>query len=365
MGRFAYLECFDYAYYNTFDVDFYASFALMELWPEIEIGVMRDFAAAIPQENTEMFTVGFTRQKAQRKIAGAVPHDLGSPYEAPWTRPNAFTWQDTNGWKDLNAKFVLRLYRDAVLLDRPDLVAELWPAAVMAMDYLAAMDEDGDGIPENDGIPDQTYDTWTATGVSAYSGGLWVAALAAMREMATMVGDDAAATDYAARFETARTVYEDTLWNGTYYEYDETSDAIMADMLAGEWYARLTGIPTLPDDRVDSALTTIYENNVLKFNQGKMGAINGMYPDGGVVEGQQGREVWTGTTYMLAAHMLLRGLTDAGWNTAYGIYRYVYETGGLWFRTPEAWDPWGQFRASMYMRPLAIWAIETALSREF
>jgi non-lysosomal glucosylceramidase len=363
LGRFAYLECFDYAYYNTFDVDFYASFALMELWPEIEVGIMRDFAAAIPQEDSSVFVVGYNRQVAQRKIAGAVPHDMGSPYEAPWDKPNAFTWQDVNGWKDLNAKFVLRLYRDVVLLDRPDLVDELWPAAVMAMDYLAAMDENGDGIPENDGLPDQTYDTWPATGVSAYSGGLWVAALAAMREMAGMVGDDEAAVGYTAQFETARRVYEDTLWNGTYYDYDETSDGIMADQLAGEWYARITGIPTLPDDRVDSALNTIYGFNVMKFNGGQMGAVNGMTPAGGVVNNEQGREVWTGTTYMLAAHMLLRGLDQQGWDTAYGIYNHVYETGGLWFRTPEAWDPFGNFRASMYMRPLAIWAMETALER--
>ncbi|HVO72314.1 MAG TPA: GH116 family glycosyl-hydrolase, partial [Aggregatilineaceae bacterium] len=133
LGHFAYLECFDYPFYNTFDVDFYASFALLELWPEIEVGIMRDFAAAIPQEDPGMFIVGFTGKAATRKVAGAVPHDLGSPTEAPWSRPNAFTWQDTNGWKDLNAKYVLRLYRDVVLLNRPDLATGLWPSAVEAM----------------------------------------------------------------------------------------------------------------------------------------------------------------------------------------------------------------------------------------
>jgi non-lysosomal glucosylceramidase len=363
MGRFAYLECFDYLFYNTFDVDFYASFALLELWPEIEVGIMRDFAATIPQEDLSSFIVGYSNMYAKRKLAGAVPHDMGSPLEAPWDKPNAFTWQDVNGWKDLNAKFVLRLYRDVVLLDRPDLVDELWPDAVMAMDYLAAMDSNGDGIPENDGIPDQTYDTWPATGVSAYSGGLWVAALAAMHDMAVMRGDDQAAAKYAADLERARTTYEDTLWNGTYYDYDETSDAIMADQLAGEWYARITGIPTLPDDQVDSALNAIYDNNVLRFNGGQMGAVNGMTPAGKAVNTEQGREVWGGTTYMLAAHMLLRGLDEQAWATAYGIYDYVYVNGGLWFRTPEAWSPNGDFRASMYMRPLAIWAMETALER--
>ena len=363
MGHFAYLECFDYAFYNTFDVDFYASFALMELWPEIEISIMRDFAATVPLSDSTQFIVGYSRGTATRKLPGAVPHDLGAPTEAPWLMPNAFTWQDVNGWKDLNAKFVLRLYRDVVLLDRPDLAAEMWPVAVMAMDYLGAMDEDGDGIPENDGLPDQTYDTWPATGVSAYSGGLWVSALAAMHEMAVLVGDDAAADDYAAQFDVARATYESTLWNGTYYDYDETSDTIMADQLAGEWYARISGFSTLPEDRVESALTTVHDFNVQQFNGGQMGAVNGMRPDGSVERDYQAQEVWTGTTYMTAAHMLLRGLDDQAWATAYGIYKHVYEAGGLWFRTPEAWDQTGHYRASMYMRPLAVWAMETALER--
>jgi len=36
----------------------------------------------------------------------------------------------------------------------------------------------------------------------------------------------------------------------------------------------------------------------------------------------------------------------------------TYQTKGYWFRTPEAWEIDGNFRASMYMRPAAIWAME-------
>jgi non-lysosomal glucosylceramidase len=36
----------------------------------------------------------------------------------------------------------------------------------------------------------------------------------------------------------------------------------------------------------------------------------------------------------------------------------IYESKGYWFRTPEAWDVNGNFRASMYMRPAAVWAME-------
>jgi non-lysosomal glucosylceramidase len=64
----------------------------------------------------------------------------------------------------------------------------------------------------------------------------------------------------------------------------------------------------------------------------------------------------------LAAFMLGRGLETEGWATAEGAARVTWER-GMWFRTPEAYDARGDFRASMYLRPLAIWAIEEALER--
>ena len=60
--------------------------------------------------------------------------------------------------------------------------------------------------------------------------------------------------------------------------------------------------------------------------------------------------------------MIGRGLVAEGWETAHGAASVVYER-GLWFRTPEAYDRDGNFRASVYLRPLAIWAIEEALRR--
>jgi non-lysosomal glucosylceramidase len=58
--------------------------------------------------------------------------------------------------------------------------------------------------------------------------------------------------------------------------------------------------------------------------------------------------------------MLHRGLTAEAWATAWGVYNVTYNR-GYWFRTPEAYDQAGNFRASLYMRPLSIWAIEHAL----
>ena len=61
--------------------------------------------------------------------------------------------------------------------------------------------------------------------------------------------------------------------------------------------------------------------------------------------------------------MIGRGLVDEGWETALGTVATTYER-GLWFRTPEAYDADANYRASIYLRPLAIWAIEEALERK-
>jgi non-lysosomal glucosylceramidase len=367
LGSFAFLECYDYPFYNTLDVNFYASFALLRLWPELEKRLIRDFARTVPQSDPELVQIEATGQPARRKLPGAVPHDVGGPAEDPLLRVNAYRWQDINLWKDLNSKFVLQLWRDYVVTGDLSLVRDTWPAVVQALDYLRAFDRDGDGLPEHDNLPDQTYDTWSMQGPSAYGGSLWLAALLAAQRLAHVAGDHAAAACYAEWFAAGQGAFEAKLWNGQYYRYDASdnshSDSIMADQLAGQWYADATGLPDLvPPARVLSALRTIYRHNVQGFAGGQMGAVNGMRPDGLVDESsEQSAEVWTGVTYALAAFMLHRGLSAEAWATAWGAYNVTYNR-GYWFRTPEAYDQAGNFRASLYMRPLSIWAIEHALS---
>jgi len=90
-----------------------------------------------------------------------------------------------------------------------------------------------------------------------------------------------------------------------------------------------------------------------------MGALNGMAPDGTIIRtNEQVQEVWVGTTFGLAALMLSDGMKDEAFQTIHGLYSVIYETQGYWFRTPEAWDTSGHYRASMYLRPAAIWAME-------
>lgn len=45
-GQFLYLEGHEYLMYNTYDVHFYASFALLQLWPQLELSLQKDFLRA-------------------------------------------------------------------------------------------------------------------------------------------------------------------------------------------------------------------------------------------------------------------------------------------------------------------------------
>ncbi|PKA57172.1 hypothetical protein AXF42_Ash002476 [Apostasia shenzhenica] len=367
IGQFLYFEGIEYHMWNTYDVHFYSSFALTMLFPKLELSIQRDFAAAVMMHDPEKIQVLYDGKWTARKVLGAVPHDIG--LWDPWYKVNAYNLHDVNRWKDLNPKFVLQVYRDTVATGDKAFAQAVWPSVYMAMAYMDQFDKDGDEMIENDGFPDQTYDVWAATGVSAYSGGLWVAALQAASAMAHEIGDIAAEELFWNKYQKAKSVYE-KLWNGSYFNYDSSgskiSSSIQADQLAGQWYARACELlPIVDEEKVKSALHKVYNFNVLKFKDGKRGAINGMRPDGTLdMSAIQSREIWSGVTYAVAATMIQEGMTEAGFLTAKGVYEAAWSLEGLGysFQTPEAWNNNEEYRSLCYMRPLAIWAMQWALS---
>src|SRR5215469_10811200 len=296
---YSFMECYDYPFFETLDVRFYGSMPLIKFWPDIEKSVMRDFAQTVPREFNEKMIWVWKSQHSDstvfkvRKAKGALPHDLGVPAEDPFVQINQFSWQDTNGWKDLNPKFVLLVYRDFVLTGNKDkeFLRDTWPAIQESLAYLRKFDSDDDGLPENGGYPDQTYDEWVVRGPSAYSGGLWLASLRAAEEIAGQLGDSTAARQYHELFAKSQASYIKKLWNGEYFRYDTQSeyrDNIQADQLAGQWYANMTGLGDLvPRDMQLSSLKKIYSFNVLKFADGSMGAVNGIAADGSLVKSNE------------------------------------------------------------------------------
>ncbi|KAJ7564688.1 hypothetical protein O6H91_02G028700 [Diphasiastrum complanatum] len=368
VGQFLYLEGVEYFMWCTYDVHFYASFALVSLFPKLELSMQRDFAAATLIHNPKRIKFLAEGKRSAKKVFGAVPHDLGT-YD-PWVEVNAYNIHDTSRWKDLNSKFVLQIYRDVAATGDANFARAVWPAVYIAMAYMDRFDRDRDGMIENDGFPDQTYDTWTVHGISAYCGGLWLAALQAAAAMADLVNEKNAADYFRTKFCQARDVYTKKLWNGSYFNYDSgsssNSNSIQADQMAGQWYAWASGLPPLFEDtKARSALQKIYDFNVMKVKGGRMGAVNGMHPNGKVDDTTlQSREVWSGVTYGVAAAMIHEGMLEQAFQTAEGVFLASWsEQGyGYWFQTPEAWTTDGHYRSLTYMRPLSIWAMQWALN---
>lgn len=427
IGQFAVLECIDYRWYESLDVRLYGSFALLMLFPELEKAVVRAFARAIPASDDTprvigyYYTIGADSPTAVRKIAGATPHDLGAPNEHVWEKTNYTSYQDCNLWKDLPSDFVLQVYRAYWLTGATDreFLTECWAAIVQTLTYLKSFDRDGDGIPENGGAPDQTFDDWKLQGVSAYCGGLWLAALeAAIAIGQILIADEVPDQSDAIQpsveiFQTwldqSRPVYQAKLWNGQYYRLDSDSgsDVVMADQLCGQFYARLLQLPDIvPQDCARSALQTVYDSCFVKFNQYleagllanqtftsvqearaaeqqgnaspsaqdsptvrlrvPIGAANGVKPDGAPENPNATHplEVWTGINFGLAAFLAQMEMQTEALHLTEAVVRQIYDN-GLQFRTPEAITASGTFRACHYLRPMAIWAIYGVLSGAF
>lgn len=404
VGQFAVLECMDYRWYESLDVRLYGGFATLLLWPDLEKAVLRAFARAIPAEDSRQriigyyFTIGADSPMAIRKARGATPHDLGAPNEHPWEKTNYTSYQDCNQWKDLPSDFVIQVYRAFQLTGAEDLafLAECWPSVVETLRYLKRFDADSDGIPENGGAPDQTFDDWRMQGVSAYCGGLWLAAL----ECAIAMGDVLTQADlapgntpillnqYRRWLDHGRSAYHQKLWNGRYYRLDTESgsEVVMADQLCGQFMVRLLGLPDIVPEGCDrSTLAAIYDACFIQFNQYAqtherpqnqkfagaqvgnfsaatlgvpIGAANGVLPNGSPEDPDSTHqlEVWTGINFGLAAFLAQEGMVDEAMAITQAVVEQIYGY-GLQFRTPEAITALGTFRACHYLRPLAIWGI--------
>jgi non-lysosomal glucosylceramidase len=376
VGRFGVLECLDYAWYESLDVRLYGSFALLQLWPELDKAVLRDFARAIPAADPTprpigwYFTQGRGRVEAPRKVAGATPHDLGAPNERPFDATNYTAYQDCNLWKDLASDFVLQVWRTFRLAPSGEdlrFLADCWPAAVTALRYLKRFDVNNDGLPDNGGAPDQTFDDWPLQGVSAYCGALWIAALEAALAMGQRLqlelGLDTSAEqrEFGGWLEQSRANFDALLWNGEYYNIDAESGTpvVMADQLCGDFYARLLGLPpVVAEERARSSLQAVKEACFEGFQGGRLGVANGLRRDGTPLDpnGTHPLEVWTGINFGLAAYYRLMGETQTALAISSAVVTQVYQ-GGLQFRTPEAITAVTTFRACHYLRAMAIWAL--------
>uniref|UniRef100_A0A671NZC0 Non-lysosomal glucosylceramidase-like n=1 Tax=Sinocyclocheilus anshuiensis TaxID=1608454 RepID=A0A671NZC0_9TELE len=302
-GRFAYLEGQEYRMYNTYDVHFYASFALIMLWPKLALSVQYDIAGSVVQHDpTERLNL-MNGRYSPVKTWGVVPHDIGDP-----------------------GKLCIIGYHDALT---PSLCfwsssaycGGLWLASVCMMCKMAR-------VLKCESVY-QRYRDILERGRAAFDKLLW----------------NGKYYNYDSSGQSL-------------------SNSVMSDQCAGQWFLRASGLgeddyQAFPKEKICSALKSVFDLNVMSFAGGQMGAVNGMRPEGVPDRSSvQSDEVWVGVVYGLAATMIHEGMIEEGMHTTEGCYRAVWERMGMAFQTPEAYCEKGIYRSLAYMRPLSIWAIQ-------
>ena len=371
--RFGIIECPDYPLYATLDLWSYAAAAVSDLFPPLARLVLDAYAAEVPVDDPEPRFHLRSTARFPRGRAGMAPHDLGAPDADPFVRANDYAYQDSTRWKDLDAMLAIAAWREARSGGVED-AARWLPPVTQAMEALAAFDRDGDGMIENDGFPDQTFDNVPMTGVSAYCGGLWLTALRATAALADRAGDPGSAARWRAMSATAEPAFEAALWCGTHFRLDAGGrfrDAVLAEQMHGPATARMLGLgDTVDPAKARTALATVFRRCFREAGGGR-GAVaivssshsSALYAPAGE-EGLQWDEVLVGFNHSLAAQLRAFGMEAECRTLLRALARELGPERGLHFRTPAAIAPRApEFRAQMNLRPLGLWALAAPPAR--
>ena len=271
---------------------------------------------------------------------------------------------------------ILRMYREWQISGDESFLRELWPHARRALDFAGqSWDRDGDGLME--GEQHNTYDI-EFYGPNPLTSILYLGALRAGEEMARALGEEAAAQRYRRTYELGCRGMEERLWNGEYYvqrleDLDEHpyqfGSGCLSDQLLGQWLASLVGLGyLLPPERVRQTLMSIYRHNyradlsghanpqrVYALND-EAGLIVCSWPRGGRPRYPfpYAHEVWTGSEYQVAAHLVWEGLLAEGL-TLVRSARERYDG--------ERRNPWDEIECGHhYARAMSSWSLLLALS---
>jgi uncharacterized protein (DUF608 family) len=199
-----FLECFDYAYINPSDVDWY-SMVLLLLFPNIEKELCQRFIDSILAEDVrprfyhyhasfvearlhyedhpeEYEDISMTQIRDAFKVKGSVAHDLGAlPKGHALRNVSDYAWYNNNYWVDLFPKLATRVLRNVKFMQDTEFLRRNWKTLKFGFDHLQELDLDGDGIPEgNPGEVKNTFDNLTLFGVDAYDATIFLAGCQAM-----------------------------------------------------------------------------------------------------------------------------------------------------------------------------------------
>ena len=262
------------------------------------------------------------------------------------------------------------------------LLSRFYESAKQGIRFQYTLDDDDCGLvhDQSHALPgepwpaNQFYDIWPWQGTSSYVAGIWLATLSAGAALATAAGDASFASECENRLRKAQGVFEQNLWNGSYYRLwndkktGKVSEICLANQLMAVWCVRVTGLQdVLSAAHIDTSLDTIERLNMKATSYG---LINGVNPDGKpfdtklVDSGDHAKNIFVGENLCAAMTFLYHGRRDTGLEIA----RRLYDAIAIKNRSPwnqrcllngETGLPqWGED----YYSNLVIWALPLALA---
>jgi hypothetical protein len=397
--RARFLECFDYAYIDPSDVDWY-SMVLLMLFPRVEKDLCQGFIDSIQAEDPtpryyhyhasfvearkhfeehpeEYEGTSLTQIRDAFKTKGSVAHDLGAmPKGHPLRNVSDYAWYNNNYWVDLFPKLMMRVLRNVKFTGDIDFLKKNWETLKFGLESLLKLDFDDDGLPE--GYPDEvknTFDNLTLFGADAYDATQFLGGCQAMIKMAEMINDQAGKAQIQKAFDKGWNSLE-KLWRdgknkkGEKLQYyitcsdpktGKTNTDVWTNQLDALWYLIAIGEePFIPEDRAKKILKTIYKNN-----RAFMGWAMCKTEDGKPVESDQGKDVYTTSNYVFAQLLDYYGMVKESKDVYKHMDRVVFDYGNSMITADnlraELEKEAGESRpgphdiVAAYPRPGAVW----------
>jgi uncharacterized protein (DUF608 family) len=397
--RARFLECFDYAYIDPSDVDWY-SMVLLMLFPKVEKDLCQAFIDSIQavdptprwyhyhasfvdarkhfHEHPEAYEgVSLTQIRDDFKTKGSVAHDVGAmPKGHPLRNVSDYAWYNNNYWVDLYPKLAMRVLRNVKFTGDIDFLRKNWETLKFGLEALLQLDFDNDGIPE--GYPDEvknTFDNLVLFGADAYDATQFLGGCQALIKMADMVDDEAGKERIQRAFDKGWEALENLWRDGKnkageklqYYitcfdpETGKKNTDVWTNQLDALWYLLAIGEePLIPEDRVKKILKTIYRNN-----RSFMGWAMCKTENGKPVKSDQGKDVYTTSNYVFAQLLDYYGMTRESKEVYKHMDRVIFDYANSMI-TPDNLRaeleqemgesaPGPHYIVAAYPRPGAVW----------
>ncbi len=251
---------------------------------------------------------------------------------------------------------ILKAYREHLMSKDVAFLKRNWSKIKKAMLFMIGQDGNDNGLIE--GNQPNTYDI-SFFGANTYVGSLYLAALKASGEMATLMGDSEFSTRCAKIAKNGSKNSVEKLWNGSYFIQDvdrkkhshwQYAKGCLADQLFGQTWAHQLNLGHIyPVDKVEKTLDSIFKYNftfdVAEQNKthhpertyadyGEAGLFICTWPfteHHGEIGVRYRNEVWTGIEYQVASNMINEGKIDEGMTLLRAIHdRYDGTTNNPW-----------------------------------